>query len=672
MNSSSSSPRPRRRSSHPEPPPRMTQSRMHPALKRAPSSNGQPDFMREESIYLDQNVSQPSLDDSFLPKTSITSSVIDNSNGDDENPKRNRRDERKFRIAVEQASWLRRKFDLPEQEEMLASFSAALSRKILLQGRMYITSERICFYSRILRKVTKESFLFTSLARVKKRRSGLVANAIKFYFIDKSSPSIVIGSLNQRDRALELIRGRLRVLNPSAVMEIGSAEEEASVGSVGSEALDSEVPSLDGADFSDVKPSLGRSSFLHREASRNSLDGNEVNVDPIQSRGQEIGDFESSASGSRQNSDIEPVLNDPSSTDNELSLVWCTPDDIVGRISADAYNKKSERARGILNTSVKEAFNVLYISDWLRHYHKAVNNRDVNMTDWRRGEDGYMTREVKFCRPLNLKIGPKETRVQEEQRYSFMNDGGVIVEVQGENLDVPYATYFVVESFYELHPHGDGSKTLFILSVAVYFKKSTLLQGKIESSTLSETKTTYTRQVELAKERIDTYMEEKKASRDAALKNRSHKHVNYDDVETVQDDSANQFSKVQQQPPQQQPPQHQPSESWKFEARHSLQDAERVQERAQPSNEPRAETNPQHSKRDEDKSQKHFPEQNYIVEVKDSQETRWLRLAALVILVLTCLLLLCVTVLLNRVHGRMRALEVLVTENLKELRPGGE
>jgi hypothetical protein len=58
--------------------------------------------------------------------------------------------------------------DLPIDERLIVDYSCALQRDILLQGRIYVTQNYLCFYANIFRWETLVfrkkiiSFLFTS------------------------------------------------------------------------------------------------------------------------------------------------------------------------------------------------------------------------------------------------------------------------------------------------------------------------------------------------------------------------------------------------------------------------------------------------------------------------------------------------------------------------------
>lgn len=600
-----------------------------------------------------------------------------NQNGDTSEVSKSRkktREERQLRFAAEQQLWLRQKFDFQESEQLIASFSAALFRHILLQGRMYITSSSICFYTKLFGKVTKETFLFSSMARVKKRRGGLVANAVKIFFLDTALPPVVIGSLNHRERAYSLIQERLRVLNPAAA-EHKENDDDGSGASVASAPAECDDGYLDGDFQNDVDPSkpISLSSNHSRddtEITRHVSNG--LNSDPIGRNSNIIlRNSDSSIPSSQNNSDIDPAdISRHSQTVDDLTnstmLMWATPDDVFDRVHGSAFAKKTERAQVVLNATVKEAFNELFLSEWLKQYHETSNNRDVTFTEWERAPDGYMTRVVHFRRPLAYKIGPKETRVKETQRYSFTGDGGVIVELAGENVDAPYGSYFVVETFFELTAHGDGSETMFVVSVALNFLKSTMLQSKIESGALSETKIAYQRLAELAASRMEEYRAEvadqPAVSTMPALTNNNQ----------VSGRIANGVPKRSSPSRKVRSGRGQTSKpSSDSGSRHGavprsesiVRDAgSLVGPGTTNGSEPAAGATTSLGSRGTDSGAETEPKATAAVEVRDASQTKWMRFATVGTLALTCILLFSVVGLLYRMHHGLRALEKMVAE----------
>lgn len=68
--------------------------------------------------------------------------------------------------------------DLPIDERLIVDYSCALQRDILLQGRIYVTQNYLCFYANIFRWETlvfrKKSFLLFFLLLKKKQKNQFV------------------------------------------------------------------------------------------------------------------------------------------------------------------------------------------------------------------------------------------------------------------------------------------------------------------------------------------------------------------------------------------------------------------------------------------------------------------------------------------------------------------
>jgi len=186
------------------------------------------------------------------------------------------------------------------------------------------------------------------------------------------------------------------------------------------------------------------------------------------------------------------------------SLVWKTDGESEDKVFGREYETKMEQARDTLNVPPIFAFNYLFLNDWILTYLSETNNFELKVTDWHKNETyGVMQREVSYVRPLTHRMGPKQTRVQEKQTYSYTSDGGVLIESEARNLDVPFGDNFLVESYFHLKPTFGGKKTDFIAYIAVHFAKRTMLRGAIESATIAETKRSFETLIQLAVKQIE-------------------------------------------------------------------------------------------------------------------------------------------------------------------------
>jgi hypothetical protein len=100
-------------------------------------------------------------------------------------------------------------FGLLEDETCLQSYACAISMKILIQGRLYVTNKRLCFHSyfndkTIFGKETKILIPLDNISRVEKKTNVMVFdNSISIF--TKQEREIFITSFMTRDHAYDLI-----------------------------------------------------------------------------------------------------------------------------------------------------------------------------------------------------------------------------------------------------------------------------------------------------------------------------------------------------------------------------------------------------------------------------------------------------------------------------------
>ena len=100
-------------------------------------------------------------------------------------------------------------FGLLDGETCLESYACAISMKILIQGRLYVTNKRLCFHSyfndkTIFGKETKILIPLANISRVEKKTNVMVFdNSISIF--TKENREIFITSFMARDQAYDLI-----------------------------------------------------------------------------------------------------------------------------------------------------------------------------------------------------------------------------------------------------------------------------------------------------------------------------------------------------------------------------------------------------------------------------------------------------------------------------------
>ncbi|XP_048376828.2 GRAM domain-containing protein 2A isoform X2 [Stegostoma tigrinum] len=95
--------------------------------------------------------------------------------------------------------------EVPEQEMLRKVYSCALQRDIFIQGRLYISSNWLCFYAYFFGKDIKVSISVTSVVLVKKRRTaGLLPNGLVIR--TKPNEKYIFVSFISRDNVYDELR----------------------------------------------------------------------------------------------------------------------------------------------------------------------------------------------------------------------------------------------------------------------------------------------------------------------------------------------------------------------------------------------------------------------------------------------------------------------------------
>ncbi|XP_077187900.1 uncharacterized protein LOC143834885 isoform X2 [Paroedura picta] len=118
--------------------------------------------------------------------------------------------------------------DLPDEEELLDTFSCAWQREVPYHGRLYVSHNHVCFYCSMLRREVKVIIPVATVSVLKKANTALlVPNAISIRTVE--GEKFVFGSLRSREAAYQLLRSVCKHLqagsrNPSPTAAHNSPE----------------------------------------------------------------------------------------------------------------------------------------------------------------------------------------------------------------------------------------------------------------------------------------------------------------------------------------------------------------------------------------------------------------------------------------------------------------
>ncbi|XP_031415926.1 GRAM domain-containing protein 2B-like isoform X2 [Clupea harengus] len=94
--------------------------------------------------------------------------------------------------------------EIPEEEDLTHAFTCALQKEVVYHGKLYVSSQHICFYSSVLLKATKVIIEAESIQAVKKKNTAkVVPNALSI--ITSNGDKYMFVSLRNRDVCFRLI-----------------------------------------------------------------------------------------------------------------------------------------------------------------------------------------------------------------------------------------------------------------------------------------------------------------------------------------------------------------------------------------------------------------------------------------------------------------------------------
>uniref|UniRef100_A0A8C5Q4Q8 GRAM domain containing 1A n=1 Tax=Leptobrachium leishanense TaxID=445787 RepID=A0A8C5Q4Q8_9ANUR len=374
---------------------------------------------------------------------------------------------------------------LPDSERLIVDYSCALQRDILLQGRLYLSENWICFYSNIFRWETTISIQLKDIRCIKKEKTAkLIPNAIQ---VCTGNEKHFFTSFGARDRSFLLIfrlwqnalldktlspRELWHIVHQCYGTELGlTSEDEDYVSSrdllngLGVSEEFPECPDLSDAS-SRSEPKLGTSPPLPATDSFTSL----ASCDSMPAEdltGQSDAQSDSQLDGSSSQTvtplsemtgtgllDSLPALDvlpsedlptdpsnnsTPSSTQDEDGS--CLAKDVVssdlpGRLLINTvYHISAERLQHALTSDTQ------FMSEFM----DVRKFTDVVVSAWARDSSGKQSRVINYTIPINNPLGPKSAPAVETQ--------GVLGDLLPEAAMEPGAKHYREELVERMEEH---------------------------------------------------------------------------------------------------------------------------------------------------------------------------------------------------------------------------
>ena len=361
------------------------------------------------------------------------------------------------------------KFNLPPQEVLIDDWSCALSKSILLQGRMYMSQGYVCFRSNVFGKNIREAIRFEDIATIKKKNKFAIGIEIllkndlgKYFFCSFISRSKTYKAIYAAWNA----RCGVTSSNGSSTTSSSPAPSSASSSSAGT--LPRAGLASNSENSSESNPSSG-SSGASSNPSNDNYRGDEAASAP----------------------------QDDNGVTNMYSVF--TPADTNGVAFLDPKQNRVEVFPATEIPLTPAEYFYLLLSDQAHEFELGIKyltpRRNVEISKWGVNADfnGAVTREVNYIMSLvELKapIGPPETRVADTNRYALTRDK-CVYQIKSFSLDIPYGDCFHIEAEWTITLAPSGTSSFVSATACLAWTKRCLMKSIVEMTTLKQIRNQY-------------------------------------------------------------------------------------------------------------------------------------------------------------------------------------
>ncbi|KAI1903349.1 hypothetical protein AGOR_G00026280 [Albula goreensis] len=417
---------------------------------------------------------------------------------------------------------------LPDSERLIVDYSCALQRDILLQGRLYLSENWICFYSNIFRWETLLTVRLKDICSMTKEKTArLIPNAIQ---LCTDTEKHFFTSFGARDRTyMMMFRLWQNALldKPLCPKELWHFVHQCYGNELGLTSDDEdyvppdddfntmgyceEIPAEDNEinDNSskssaeakpDTSPQLNKKAFSNNNALTPTgsteapvsfdippaeeftsclPDGEILPVPVTDNKNNELSipapvPTPSPSLDFNDNEDLPTELSDSSETHDEAGEVQAFQEDLNGK----------QYINEVYKFSVDKLYDILFTeSQFMRDFLEQRRFSDVVYHPWKKEEAGNQTREIMYTISLTNPLAPKTATVTETQTLYKASQESECYIIDAEVIahDVPYHDYFYTLNRYMLTRVAKNKSRLRVSTELRYRKQPWgLVKGFIE------------------------------------------------------------------------------------------------------------------------------------------------------------------------------------------------
>ncbi|KAI1891216.1 hypothetical protein AGOR_G00141500 [Albula goreensis] len=359
--------------------------------------------------------------------------------------------------------------DLPESEQLIVDYTCALQRDILLQGRLYLTENFLCFHSNVFRgtKIVVSWMDVKSMSREKTAR--LIPNAVQ---ISTDGEKFFFSSFSAREKSyMGIFRMWQNTLMEKPLTRVEfwqmvkqhygndlglNHEEMESLQTPAESAIQASVSMKAGAE--EHAGRLERNpSFRIQPAESPPLDGSVMQGEESQSTNSpSMEDGRLTPSHQRRDTPLSRRTSERSSKRSSLSLDLNANEDPVTEHSDTESPEEEERvcplqAQGrlyinrVFHMSAEKMFELLFSDSlFMQRFMEVRKITGSTSTPWQKEGSGCMKRTLKYTITItNPLVGKFSTATETQTLYKDSQEGQhYVVDAEVYTHNVPYHDYF--------------------------------------------------------------------------------------------------------------------------------------------------------------------------------------------------------------------------------------
>lgn len=384
---------------------------------------------------------------------------------------------------------------LPPNDFLLDDFSCALSKEILVHGRMYVSERNICFNSNILGWVTNLIISFDEIVGLEKRATaGLFPNGIVVHSLHAKH---TFASFISRDTVFEFLMSIWRQTNSRIDLIKDSKGDGLSVADSDDDNEDEDNNENENDDFDRESNSEFEE---YSDSDEDDYDEESEDDDDDIPSDQEFGESArrakpaSEISNERKSGDgAETSGGDANGSAAGGEAKWPAPNlgpETHGPTDP-GFDCEAAGEKLLINETIHAPLGVvanLLFGDNVKWITKFITDTEKNfdLKNFGAFDSGLAAgskRVYEYIKPLNGPVGPKQTKCMCTDTIEHWDlDGHITVITKTSTPDVPSGGAFTTKTRYTLY-WADGNATRLMLSYLIDWTGKSWFKGPIEKGT---------------------------------------------------------------------------------------------------------------------------------------------------------------------------------------------